>query len=86
MTSQKVAMAHVGALKVVDEDLSEILSASNDISWKMTQPGPGIIDQVDWDELDDEEILVRSALSTREAVLLQPNTRVSFVVVLDDVA
>jgi hypothetical protein len=35
MPSQKVTRAHVGALKVVDEDLSEIFPASNDVSWKM---------------------------------------------------
>jgi hypothetical protein len=52
----------------------------------MIQPGPVKISQVDGEELDDDEIIVRSALSTREAVVLQPDTRVSFVVVLDDVA
>jgi hypothetical protein len=52
----------------------------------MIQPGPVKIGQVDGKELDDDEIIVRSALSTREAVVLQPDARVSFVVVLDDVA
>jgi hypothetical protein len=52
----------------------------------MIQPGPGGVSQVDREELDDEELIVRSTHSAREAIVIQPETRVSFSVVLDDVA
>jgi hypothetical protein len=56
---------HVCALEVVGEDLSEILLAIDDVSWQMFQPGPVRISQ-----LDDEGIIVCSARSTHEAVIL----------------
>jgi hypothetical protein len=52
----------------------------------MIQLGPGGIDQVDGEELDDEEIVVRSARSAHEVVVLQPYAGVSFIIILDDVA
>jgi hypothetical protein len=50
----------------------------------MIQPGPGRADQVNGEEVDDEKVIISPAHPTHEAVVLQP--RVSFVVVLDDVA
>jgi hypothetical protein len=35
--------------------------------------------------VDDRKIIIRSTRPTREAVILQPDTRVGFVMVLDDV-
>jgi hypothetical protein len=78
--------AHVGALEVASEGLSEILPAIDDVSWLMIQPGPGRISQVDWDELDNEEVLIRSAHLARKAVVLQLDSRVSLVIILDDIA
>jgi hypothetical protein len=56
----------------------EILPAINDVSWQMIQPGPGGISQVDWEELDDEGVIVHSARLARKVVILQPDTGVGF--------
>jgi hypothetical protein len=64
----------------------EILPAIDDVSQQMIQSGPGRISQVDQEELDDEEAIVCSACFAREAVILHPNTGVTFDIVLDDVA
>jgi hypothetical protein len=77
---------HVDALEVASEDLSEILLAIDDVSWQMIQPCPGRVDQVDREELDAEEVIVHFARSARKVVVLQLDTRFSFVVILDNVA
>jgi hypothetical protein len=41
---------------------------------------------MDWEELDDEEVVVCFAYSAREAVVLQPDIGVGFAIILDDVA
>jgi hypothetical protein len=51
----------------------------------MVQPGSGRFSQIAREELDDEEIVVRSSLSTREVVILQLDTEVGFVVIFGDV-
>jgi hypothetical protein len=81
-----VARSHVHALKVVDEDLLEILPAIDDGSWKMIQSGSTKISQIDQEELDDEDIIIHAARPAHEAVILQLDTGVSFAVVLDDIA
>jgi hypothetical protein len=77
---------HVGALEVASEYLMEILPTIDDVSWQMNQPSPYGINQVEREELHDEEVIVHSAHSAREAAVLQPDTRVSFAIVLDDIA
>jgi hypothetical protein len=69
-----VARSHVHALKVVDEDLLEILPAIDDGSWKMIQSGSTKISQIDQEELDDEDVIIHTARPTHEAVILQLDT------------
>jgi hypothetical protein len=52
----------------------------------VVQPGPGGFNQIDWKELDNEEIITRSPRPASEAVVLQPDAGVYFAIVLDDVA
>jgi hypothetical protein len=52
----------------------------------MIQLGPSRIHQVDRQELDDEEVIVHSARFAHEAIILQPDARVGFAIVLDDIA
>jgi hypothetical protein len=80
-----VAWMHVCALKVASEELLEILPAIDDVSWQMIQPGLGGISQVDQEELDDERVIICSARSTHEVVILQLDTRVGFAIILDKV-
>jgi hypothetical protein len=64
------ARTHICALEVVGEDLLEILPAIDDVSRQMVQPGPRGISQVDGEEMDDKEVIVHSAHSTHEALIL----------------
>jgi hypothetical protein len=48
----------------------------------MVQPGPSGFSQIYREELDDEQIIGYPSRSTREAIILQPNTGVSFAIVL----
>jgi hypothetical protein len=82
----EVSRTHVRALEVIDEDLSDILPAIDDVSRQMIQPDPGGIRQVDQEEMDDERVIIRSARVSCEVVILQPDAGVSFAVILDDVA
>jgi hypothetical protein len=77
---------HVCALEVVGEDLLKVIPSIDDVSWQMIQPGPSGISYIDWEELDGKEIVIRSARSTHEAVVLQPDVGVGFVIILDSVA
>jgi hypothetical protein len=52
----------------------------------MVQPGSGRFSQIDREELDNEQIIVRSSRSTCEVTILQPHARVGFAVVFGDVA
>jgi hypothetical protein len=49
----------------------------------MIQLGPSRIHQVDRQELDDEEVIVRSARFAHEAIILQPDARVGFTSVIE---
>jgi hypothetical protein len=75
---------HVRALEIAGEDLPEIVLAIDDVSRQMIQPGPGGVSQVDGEELDDEMVVVHPARLASKAVVLQPDTGVSFTIVLDD--
>jgi hypothetical protein len=52
----------------------------------MIQPGPRGVSQVNGEELDDEKDIVHPAHPTSEVVVLQPDTRVHFTIILDNVA
>jgi hypothetical protein len=39
---------------------------------------------VNWEELDDEEVIICPARPPRRAVVLQPNAGISFAIILDD--
>jgi hypothetical protein len=52
----------------------------------MVQPGPSGFSQIYREELDDEQIIGYPSRSTREAIILQPNTGVSFAIVFGGVA
>jgi hypothetical protein len=52
----------------------------------MIRPGPDGISQVHWEELDNEKVIVHSARSACEVVVLQPDIGVSFAIVLDGIA
>jgi hypothetical protein len=77
---------HVRALEIACEYLPEILPAADDLSRQMIQSGPGIVGQVDAEELDDEKVIVRRTLLAGKLVVLRPDTGVSFTIVLDDAA
>jgi hypothetical protein len=52
----------------------------------MVQPGPDGFSQIYMEELDDEQIVVRSVHCTCEVVILQPDVAAGFSVVFGDVA
>jgi hypothetical protein len=52
----------------------------------MVHPSPGGFGQIDREELDDQQIIVRSSHSTCEVAILQSDARVGFFVVFGDVA
>jgi hypothetical protein len=68
-----VARPHIRALKVVGEDLLEILPAINQVSRQLVEPGPGHVGQVNGDKLDDEEVIILPTHPAYKAVVLQPN-------------
>jgi hypothetical protein len=65
---------HVRALEIACEYLPEILPAADDLSRQMIQSGPGIVDQVDAEQLDDEKVIVRPTLLAGKLVVLRPDT------------
>jgi hypothetical protein len=67
------------------EDLLEILSAINHISRQVVKPGPSCVGQVDGKKLDDKEVIIHHSRPACKAVVFQLNTRVDFVIILDDV-
>jgi hypothetical protein len=76
----------VHALEIADEGLSEILLAIDDVSRQMIQPCPSSVGQIDGEELNDEKVIIHSARLRSKAVVLLPDTGVSFVIILDDAA
>jgi hypothetical protein len=49
------------------------------------KPSSGHVSQVNGDELDDKKVIVHPAYPARKAVVLQPNARIGFTVIPDDV-
>jgi hypothetical protein len=80
-----VAGPHVCAMEVAGEDLLEILLVINCVSWQVVELSPGHVDEVNGEKLDDEEVVIRPARPTHEAIVFQPNIRVGFAIILDDV-
>jgi hypothetical protein len=52
----------------------------------MVQSGSGEVSQIDWEELDNKGIIIRSTSPARKPVVLQPDAGVSLGIILDDVA
>jgi hypothetical protein len=78
----RVARPYVCALKVASDYLLEILPVVDRVSGQVIEPGPGRVSQVNGEELDDEKIVIYPA---REAVVLQPNARICFVIIFDNI-
>jgi hypothetical protein len=76
---------HVCALKFVGEDLLEILPIIDRVSGQVTEPSSRRVVQVDGEELDDEEVIIRPTNPTREAVALQADAGICLAVILDNV-
>jgi hypothetical protein len=81
-----VAKMHVCAQEIAGEDLLEILPPIDNVSRQMIQLGPSRVTQVDGEELDDENVIIHPTCLTSKVVVLQPDARVSFTVIPDDVA
>jgi hypothetical protein len=77
--------SHGCAIKVAGEDLLEILPTIDRVSRKVIEPSSGCVSQVNREELDDEEVIVRPTRLAREAVVLQPNIGICVAIILDDV-
>jgi hypothetical protein len=80
-----VTRPHIRALKVAGKDLLEIFPTIDRVSGQMVEPTSGRVSQVNGEELDDEKVIVRPACPALEAVVLQPNARIGFTVIHDDV-
>jgi hypothetical protein len=60
---------HVCALEVVGEDFAKVVPGIDVVPQQVVQPDPSRFDQIDWKELDNEEIVVPSPRPSREAVV-----------------
>jgi hypothetical protein len=49
------------------------------------EPSSGHVDQINGEELDDEEVIVRLICPACEAVVLHSNNRIDFAIKIDDV-
>jgi hypothetical protein len=76
-----IAGPHVYSLKV----FGEILPTIDCVSRKVIEPSSGRVGQVDGEELEDEEIIICPTRPAREAVVLQPDTRIGLAIILDNV-
>jgi hypothetical protein len=81
-----VTGVHIGALEVAGKGFPQVVPTVYGVSREMVQQGSGGFSQIDWAELDDEQIIVCPSRSTCEAVILQPNAGVNFAVVFGYVA
>jgi hypothetical protein len=57
-------------LKVVGEDLLEILPTIDLVFGQVIEPSPGRVSQVNGEELDDEKVAIHPAYPAHEAVVL----------------
>jgi hypothetical protein len=72
-------------VKVVSENLLEILPAINRVSRQVIKSGPGSVSQVNGEGLDDEEVIICHVCPACKVIVLQPNARVGFAIVFDNV-
>jgi hypothetical protein len=77
-----IAGPHVFTLKVAGEDLLMILPTIDRVSGQVIEPTSGCVGQVNGEELDDEEVIVRPI---REAIVLQPYSGIGLAIILNDV-
>jgi hypothetical protein len=70
-------------LKVAGEDLLKILPAIDQVSGQVNKPCPSCV--INGEKLDDEEVVIHLTRLAGKAVVLQPNARIGFAVILDDV-
>jgi hypothetical protein len=70
-------------LKVAGEDLLKILPAIDQVSRQVNKPCPSCV--INGEELDDEEVVIHLTRLAGKVVVLQPNTRIGFAVIFDDV-
>jgi hypothetical protein len=80
-----ISRAHVYALEVPYEDALEVCPRVDAIREEMLEPCSGAFRKVEWQVLDDEEIIVRPSCSTSRAQLFQPHGGVGVPKVFDDV-
>jgi hypothetical protein len=81
----RVARPHVCAIKVADEDLLDILPGVNRVSGQVIKPGPSHVDQLNGEELDDEEAIIRPTSLACEAIVLQEDAEICFAVIINNV-
>jgi hypothetical protein len=83
--SPGVARALVRALKVAYEDISQVRSAVDAVSWQVLQPGLCRVTEADWQVLNDEIVIAGSRRSAREVVVLQPDTGIDILIIPSDI-
>jgi hypothetical protein len=81
----RFAWPHVCALEVDGEDVLEILPTINHVSRQVVGSGPSRVGQVNGEELDDEDVIIRPTRHACEAIVLQPNVGICLTVVFDDI-
>jgi hypothetical protein len=65
-----VARTHVHTLEFAGKYLLEVFPAVDRVSGQVIELGSGRVGQIDGEELNDEQVDIRSACPTREAVVL----------------
>jgi hypothetical protein len=80
-----ISKAHVCAIKFPYEDVLEVCPRVDAICREMLKPCSGASCEVEWQVLDDAEIIIHRACSTGKAKVFQPYSRVVAPEVLDDV-
>jgi hypothetical protein len=80
-----IARPHVCALKVVGEDLLDILPTIDQVSRQVMEASFGCVGQVDGEKLDDEEVIVCPTHPAREAIVLQSNAEIGLAILHVDI-
>ena len=76
---------HICALEVPNEYALEVYTQVDDVREEMLEPCLGAFYKVEWQVLNDEEVIIRPACSTGEVEVFLPHDRVGVPRVLDDV-
>ena len=76
---------HIHALKVPYENALEVCTRMDAIHGEMLEPCSGTYCKVEWQVLDDEEIIICPIYSIGKAEVFQPHGGVGVPRVLDDV-